>query len=125
VIYGEFIGGVAERANVSTDEAAALTRATLQTLADRISGGEAEDVAAALPEPLQSLLLPPRAKNAERFGLEEFVRRVSERAGVDAALGREGARAVFTTVRETTDGEFGDVMLQLPREFEELVEPTD
>jgi uncharacterized protein (DUF2267 family) len=124
VIYGEFIGGVAERAGVSTDDAEALTHATLQTLADRISGGEAEDVAAGLPDVLQSLMLPPRAKQAERFGLDEFLRRVSDRAGVPAAQARDGARAVLTTVRETVEGEFEDVMMQLPREFEELVGPT-
>jgi uncharacterized protein (DUF2267 family) len=55
----------------------------------------------------------------------EFVRRVSERAGVDAVLALEGVRAVFTTLREAvTGGEFDDVMSQLPKEFLEVVEPA-
>jgi uncharacterized protein (DUF2267 family) len=43
---GEFIESVQKRANGSEDEAERLTRATMTVLADRITGGEAEDLAA-------------------------------------------------------------------------------
>jgi hypothetical protein len=56
VKYDEFITKVGGRADVSLEAADALTAATLQTLAERISGGEAADLAAQLPRELQGHL---------------------------------------------------------------------
>jgi uncharacterized protein (DUF2267 family) len=122
--YNEFIDTVAERAGVPGDRAAALATATLTTLAERISADEAHDLASELPKTFQGpLRRPPGA--AEAFGLDEFVRRVAQRAGIDAAEARRGARAVLTTVREAVSGgEFRDLMAQLPPGFEDLVEMT-
>jgi uncharacterized protein (DUF2267 family) len=121
VDYQTFIEKEAQKAGLPEDKAEELARATLQTLADRISGGEAEDLAAQLPEPLKPPLLKQR-EEAERFGVEEFLRRVSERAHVDPETARIGATAVLSTVREAvTPGEFEDVTSQLPTEFRELV----
>lgn len=121
----EFIDAVADRANVAPDRAQILARATLQTLAERLSGGEAQDLAAELPEPLQDPLRRPIDKPPERFGVEEFVRRTAGRAGVDAEQAKEGVRAVLTTVREAVGGgEFRDVMSQLPKEYREVIEST-
>ncbi|MET8089778.1 DUF2267 domain-containing protein [Micromonospora sp. NPDC005220] len=47
--YEDFINAVTTRAKVSTDQAVTLTRATLETLADRISAGQAEDLAISFP----------------------------------------------------------------------------
>jgi uncharacterized protein (DUF2267 family) len=122
--YDEFIDAVAQRAAVTAGQAEVLTRATLSTLAERISGGEARDLASQLPKALQDPLSTGE-ELAESFELEEFVRRVSERAGVDPAQALEGIRAVLSTVRDAvTGGEFDDVMSQLPKEFTALVEPT-
>jgi uncharacterized protein (DUF2267 family) len=122
--YDTFIDMVAQRAGVESEPAVDLTRATLETLADRLTGGEALDLAAQLPQPLQAPMRSP-GESAEPFGAQAFVRRVAERANVDEAMARTGVRAVFTTVREAvTGGEFDDVMSQLPREFRDLVEPV-
>lgn len=124
--YDDFINTVASRARVSTDQAATITRATLETLADRISGGEANELADQLPEGVDDYLrkpLPTR-ETAERFGLGEFVQRVSERAGVDGPLASAGVRAVFTTTREAVPAdEFDDMVAQLPKEFWEVAQP--
>lgn len=121
----EFIDAVADRANVAPDRAQILARATLQTLAERLSGGEAQDLAAELPEPLRHPLRAPIDKTPERFGVEEFVRRTAGRVGVDAEQAKNGVRAVLTTVSEAVSGgEFRDVMSQLPKEYRELIEPT-
>lgn len=121
----EFIDAVADRANTTADRAEVLARATLETLADRISGGEAEDLAAELPEPLQGSLRRPPDKQAERFGLEQFVRRTADRAGVDTTQAKEGVRAVLTTVREAVSGsEFRDFMSELPKEYRDVIEST-
>jgi uncharacterized protein (DUF2267 family) len=117
----EFYRSVAQRAGLSREEAADLTRATLETLADRVSGGEARDLAAELPEPLaQPLRLGDEA--AKRFDLEEFVRRVSERTGLTAAETTSGIRAVLVTLREVAGSdEFTQVMAQLSKDFRTLI----
>ena len=117
----EFFHSVAERSVLSREEAADLSRATLQTLADRLSGGEARDLAAELPEPLaQSLRSGDEA--AKSFGLEEFVRRVSEHTGLTAPEASRGIRAVLMTVRDVADDEeYTEMMSQLPQEFRTLV----
>ncbi|HWM59183.1 MAG TPA: DUF2267 domain-containing protein, partial [Pseudonocardia sp.] len=58
--FDEFVNEVADRAGVSRDEAESLVRATLRTLAERLSGGEAEDLRAQLPKQLQPELIPPQ-----------------------------------------------------------------
>lgn len=122
--YPTFIKTEAQRAGLPEDKAEELARATLETLADRITGGEANDLASQLPAPLKDRLQKP-VEEAEAFGVDEFVRRVSERAHVDPETARAGAKAVLTTVRDAvTPGEFDDLTAQLPREYSELVGQT-
>jgi uncharacterized protein (DUF2267 family) len=119
--FDPFVDLVAQRANVARDRAQALTDATFRTLAERISGGEARDLAAQLPEELKPGLTGAE-ETAEPFAVDEFVRRVAERAGVDEETAREGARAVMVTVREAvTTGEWAEVTSQLPGDYSELV----
>ena len=121
--YATFTRTTADRAGLPEETAERIEHAMLRTLADRISGGEAEDLAAQLPAPLQDDLRPPR-EEAEGFGVDEFVRRVAERGDVGRDEARTGAAAVLTTVREAvTPGEFDDVLSQLPQEYRELVGP--
>lgn len=118
----EFIDSVAKRLGRSAEQATAITRATLTTLAERIDGGEARDLSAQLPEELRAYAFAPREK-AERFGLDAFVQQVSGRAEVDAALATAGMRAVFNTLREAIPpGEYDDVITHLPAEFWELTD---
>ena len=121
--YATFTRTTAERAGVTEETAERIEHATLRTLADRITGGESQDLAAQLPARLQDDLRPPR-EDAEAFGVDEFVRRVAERGDVAPEEARTGAAAVLTTVREAvTPGEFDDVLSQLPQEYRELVGP--
>ncbi|WP_416905133.1 DUF2267 domain-containing protein [Micromonospora echinospora] len=124
--YDTFVDQVAQRAGVPSDRAVELTRATLETLAERLTGGEALDLAAQLPKPLQLLLRKtPTTEHADRFGAAEFVARVGQRADADSPAARSGIRAVFVTLREAiTGGEFDDVAAQLPRDYRDLVEPA-
>jgi uncharacterized protein (DUF2267 family) len=119
--HEKFIDGVAARAAMSREEAEELTRATLQTLAERISGGEAEDLAAQLPGPLKSALPERPGGTAEAFDLDEFERRVADRAGVPQDSVEAGIRAVFQTLSEAVSGgEFNEILTQLPNEFRPL-----
>jgi uncharacterized protein (DUF2267 family) len=118
--YDEIIARVAERTGLFEGDADALTRATLATLAERISGGEARDLAAQLPGPLQDALLPTK-EQAEAFGFDEFVNRVAERCRRDPTASKSAVDAVLATLREAvTPGEFDDVLSQLPRDFHRL-----
>ncbi len=121
-----FVDRVAQRTGTSPDRAVELTRAVLETLAERLTGGEVLDLAAQLPKALQRMLKPhPSLEAADRFGAAEFVARVGRRAGVDGNAARNTIRAIFTTLREAlSSGEFEDVAVQLPRDYRDMVEPA-
>lgn len=121
--YPAFLGQVTEQIATAhpdsdTQRAAELTiTATLETLNERLTGGEAKDFAAQLPKEVQPAL-QPKTEEAEDFSLDEFYRRVAERAGVDIETARVDAQAVMRVLREAvTFGELDDVMAQLPAEF--------
>ncbi|SFL73814.1 DUF2267 domain-containing protein [Geodermatophilus ruber] len=122
--YEEFIERVAERAGVSREHAAKLTEATLKVLADRISGGEDLDLAAMLPDELARHLRRPHQKQPKKYGFDEFVGKVRDRAdGVPRKEIRPGIRAVLLTLREVAgEKEFRDALAQLPHEFEQLLQ---
>ena len=124
--YDTFVDQVAQRTRTSSQRAVELTRATLETLAERLTGGEVLDLAAQLPKPLQLVLKPsPGIEAADRFGAAEFVARVGQRAAVDENAARDAVRAVFTTLREAVSGgEFDDLAVQLPRDYRDMVEPA-
>jgi uncharacterized protein (DUF2267 family) len=108
-----------------TEMAGALTRATLEVLAQRISGGEARDLAVQLPSPFEDWLRPEH-EHAEPFDLEVFIQRVADRAFVDFDAARAGVRAVFQTLREAVTGnEFKDLLAQLPREYATLLDESE
>jgi uncharacterized protein (DUF2267 family) len=123
VEYDEFIDRVAERAGVSRKHAEALTHATLKVLADRISGGQALDLAAMLPDELARHLRKPHQKQPKKYGFDEFVGKVRDRADVPRKEVRAGIRAVMLTLREVAgEKEFRDALAQLPDEFEQLLQ---
>ncbi|MFD8804631.1 DUF2267 domain-containing protein [Streptomyces sp. NPDC059597] len=119
--YNTFLDTVTRRAPVPPEKVEPLTRATLETLAERLTRGEAKDLASELPKPLKESLVSPTPE-AQRFAFDEFVNRVSSRAGLSPHEAREGIRAELTTLRDAvSEGEFRQVMSQLPSEFEALV----
>ncbi|MFJ9782740.1 DUF2267 domain-containing protein [Amycolatopsis sp. NPDC101161] len=118
--YQQFVDEVAERADVSREQAEALARATLWTLGERITGGEARHIAGQLPVELQTSLVAAE-EEAEGFSLDEFIRRTAERAGVDRGTADIGTAAVFATLRDTISGDdVRHMMSQLPLEFREV-----
>jgi uncharacterized protein (DUF2267 family) len=122
VKFEKFVNEVADRAGTSRDEAESLVRATLRTLAERLSGGEAEDLRAQLPRQLQAELIPPQ-EEAQGFGVEAFAQRVAARSGIDETDAGAGVIAVLSVIRDAVSpGEFDDVLSQLGRDFAELVE---
>jgi uncharacterized protein (DUF2267 family) len=123
--HDEFIGQVQHRARLSSRGAAEqATRATLETLAERLAGGEAKDLAAQLPQGIDTHLRNKRSEEmGEHFSLEEFFRRVSQREGVDLPKATYHARVVIEVLGEAVSkGEMDDVHAQLPAEFDRLFE---
>ncbi len=123
--HDEFIGQVQHHARLSSrGEAEVVTQATLATLAERLSGGEANDLAAQLPRGIAEYLRTELAGEGIRFSIEEFFERVSQREGVDVPKAIYHARAVIAVLYEAiSPGEMADVRAQLPAEYVRLFEP--
>lgn len=121
--YEEFIGKVRKRARLETsDEAVNAAKATLSTLAERLEGNEAHDLAAQLPAELADFMYTP-ITHGESYGLDEFFLRVSDREGVSLADAEFHARMVIGLLAEVvTVGEIDDVRAQLPANFAHLFE---
>ncbi|WP_018331925.1 DUF2267 domain-containing protein [Actinomycetospora chiangmaiensis] len=118
--HDQFTDEVAERASIGREQAEPLIRASLWTLGERITGGEARQLATQLPVELRSPLLAAE-EEAEGFSLDEFIRRTAERAGVDRGTADVGVAAVFATLRDTISGDVcSHMMSQLPLEFREV-----
>ena len=123
--YDEFIERVEGRGGLDRAAAERAVAATLETLAERIAGGEVDDLAEQLPEELRKPLLRGKAAGggrARRISLDEFVGRVADREGVAWEDALEHTRAVFATLREAVpEKEWSDVMAQLPRAYSEAL----
>ncbi|MEW2086609.1 DUF2267 domain-containing protein [Streptomyces sp. NPDC005283] len=120
----EFFLAVADRTGLSRQEAADLTRATLEMLARRLSDGEARDLALELPEPLRDSFNRGRGE-METFGPDESIRKVRGRTGLSGSETASGVRAVFSTLQEAiSHKEFEHAMSQLGKEYAQLVEST-
>jgi uncharacterized protein (DUF2267 family) len=122
VRYDEFLGQVQHRARLSSRaEAERATRATLETLAERLVGGEVHDLASQLPPELARSLQSPDAGIGAKLTLDEFFELVSEREGVDLEDSMLHARVVIGVLTEAvSQGEIKDVRVQLPAAFAQL-----
>ncbi len=118
--YHQLLGQVQHRARLgSLEEATRAVRATLQTLGERLFGGEAGNLAAQLPQEIGLYL--KEAGPSERFDLDEFYQRVSVREGVDLPAAIFHARVVMGVLAEAVSpGMLANVRAQLPPEFQGL-----
>jgi uncharacterized protein (DUF2267 family) len=121
--YHDFLGQVQHRAELPTTEAAvSATRATLQTLAERVTRGQANHVAAQLPEELAIYLSDAKPK-PERFSLEEFLDRVAAREKTDMPDAVYHARVVVEVLEEAiSPDEWEQLRAQLPEDYNPLFE---
>jgi uncharacterized protein (DUF2267 family) len=122
--YAEFIETVEREAAIPEDQAERAARATLETLAERISGGEAHDIAEQLPDELRALL--DRDGDPQPLSAEQFLQRVQARERVPISVAREHVRAVFAALRGAVGHEeLADLASELPRELEALLVGLD
>jgi uncharacterized protein (DUF2267 family) len=108
-------------ANLRAPEAVGVA---LCTLSRRLSGGEARDLAAALPSTIQAIVQPcatHRDEAPEVFSRREFLETLSEQLHIDADQAREVSQAVFAAVeREIPMKEVTDIESQLPADLKDL-----
>jgi RND superfamily putative drug exporter len=115
----EFLDLVGGRTGLPRSGAQRATDAALVTLSERITPRETNVLAAQLPRDLRGLVLSPPG-GTERFGAEEFVRRVGEREGVDDEEATAHARAVLRTLDEAVAGDLDYVRAQLSSDYAPL-----
>lgn len=126
--YVEFIEQVkSEAALASQKEAEKATQATLETLGERISKTEREDLASELPPKLRGMLFQKehhgrfRKEQIDRFSLEEFYKRVSARMDVGYHDAASRTRAVIKALQmAVSSGELKNILYALPEEYDEL-----
>jgi uncharacterized protein (DUF2267 family) len=122
VKYGEFIKHVQSVGQLnSREEAERATRATLEIIRERIVGDEAKDLASQLPQELGEYLRGREGENGQHFDLEEFIKRVSEKEGVDPTAAVIHIRSVFAVLKNAvTPGEFEDFHANFTKDYAEL-----
>jgi uncharacterized protein (DUF2267 family) len=122
--YDGFLSIVERGAAADREEAIRASRETLQTLAERLSKGEAIEIGRQLPEELAPYLWTDRG--AEGFDVDEFVRRIAEREGVDIPTAQGHARAVFMALRRVLPPkEYADLTAELSDDYGSLVGPGE
>lgn len=124
--YDEFIKQVQQRARLSgRGEAIAATRATLQTLAERLPATVVEDLSAQLPPGISSFLNEEQLESGQRFDVDEFFERAADRADADEEEIVPQARAVVDALADTVPPRLLERLLdQLPTQYERLFAVT-
>lgn len=123
----DLLEDVRELADLESEDAAeSAAVATLLTLGEHVSEGEAEDLAAGLPEELRETVTDRSDETPESFSVEEFAARVAEREGdedVDRAAATRHVRAVMAALADGgLERELQNAREQLPNEFATLFE---
>jgi uncharacterized protein (DUF2267 family) len=103
----------------NNEEAEKATRATLETLRERLAGDEPSNLAAQLPPEIAPYVEGDGGR--ESFSIQEFYERVAQKESVGNDEAVRHARAVATVLETAvTGGEINDVRSQLGNEYEEL-----
>jgi uncharacterized protein (DUF2267 family) len=116
----QFFTAVQRVAEADRATAGRATRATLETLAERISKEEALQAAAELPAEIAPYL--HTAGPAEKFDVDEFLSRVASREQVDVPTAERHVRGVFSAFAQAVSPkEYDDVTGLLPKDFTYLL----
>ncbi|MGH2841395.1 MAG: DUF2267 domain-containing protein [Solirubrobacteraceae bacterium] len=119
VDYGAFISFVEQAAGADRERAERAARATLETIAERISAGEARHLAAQLSPELSPWL--HAETRSEPLDVDELLRRVAAREGVDLPTTERDSRIVLAALELAVGPrellEFVDVTVLLPDDY--------
>jgi uncharacterized protein (DUF2267 family) len=118
--YEEFLTIVSTAADVDSESAEKATRATLQTLAERLTRGQARDLVTELPPELGPYL--HTAGHPDPFDVEEFIRRVAKSMDVEEKVAESRAAVVLAALRRAiSDKAYHDLTSLLPHTFAGLL----
>jgi uncharacterized protein (DUF2267 family) len=122
VEYNEFITHVQSLAQSnSREEAERATRATLETLKERIPSHEAQELAAQLPQLLGEYLQGKETDSSQSFNLKEFITRASQKENIEPTTAAIHVRAVFAVLQNAIKPEiFSAFHSQFSHDYEEL-----
>ncbi|WP_214369518.1 DUF2267 domain-containing protein [Pseudonocardia sp. H11422] len=119
--YQAFITIVQQAADIAGEQAERAVCPTLQTLAQRISKGEAEDLAGRVPEQLRSCLQHEGPRS--RLSLDDFLQHVEQQIGADRPTAEKVTRGVFAALWSAVGAkEFFDMRTELPKDFQPLLD---
>ncbi|MDZ8107879.1 MAG: DUF2267 domain-containing protein [Nostoc sp. DedQUE12a] len=120
--YNEFITHVQTLAQSdSREEAERATRATLETLKERIANDEAEELAANLPQQLGDYLRGQKLNGDRSFNLQEFIFRASQKENIEPTTTAIHVRAVFAVLQNAINPQtFAAFHAHLSHDYEEL-----
>ncbi|MDZ8050626.1 MAG: DUF2267 domain-containing protein [Aulosira sp. ZfuVER01] len=120
--YNEFITHVQSLAQSnSRAEAERATRATLETIKERIGSDAAKELAAQLPNELSNYLEAIQEESAQSFKLQEFIARTSQKENIDPIIAVNHVRAVFTVLENAvTPEKFTAFHTHFSHDYEEL-----
>ncbi|BAZ53587.1 hypothetical protein NIES4103_62670 [Nostoc sp. NIES-4103] len=120
--YEEFITHVQSLAQSnSREEAERATRATLETIKERIAGDEANKIAAELPQQLSEYLQGREGDTGESFKLQEFIARTSQKEHIEPTTTAIHVRAVFAVLQNAIKPEtFASFQAHFSHDYEEL-----
>lgn len=122
---GQFVETVGERAGYQdADAARKAARTVLEVLSERDLKGEGANLGAQLPGEFKTLLA--ESSSTEKFGRDEFLRRISDKLNVTDDSAAAAARAVLSTAAAAvSDGERVDFLKRLPRDLEIYATPRE
>lgn len=120
--YDEFITHVQSLTQSdSREEAERATRATLETLKERIANDEAQELAANLPQQLGDYLRGKEGDSGGSFNLQEFIARASQKEDIEPTTVAIHVRAVFTVLQNAISPELVDALhSHFSHDYEEL-----
>jgi uncharacterized protein (DUF2267 family) len=118
--YAQFMQKVQEYSGLeNSNEASKVIKATLETMSERMPKTHREHLAAQLPDEMKVFLA--KGKHMEYLTLEEFYRRVGNRADISNHDAVKYAEAVARVLREAVaSGELKDILSVFPDEYNEL-----
>lgn len=120
--YDEFITHVQSLTQSdSREEAERATRATLETLKERIAAQEADELAANLPQQLGDYLRGKQGDSGGSFNLQEFIARASQKEDIEPTTVAIHVRAVFTVLQNAISPElFATLHSHFSHDYEEM-----
>lgn len=122
----EFVSEVARAANLSDqDEAAAIARATVETICAHLPAEQVRELASQLPRDMTSAAEAGRTQTTENpveVSQDEFFQQVAIRAERDRVEIEPAVRAAITVFkRALSRGETTDIVLDAPHELDALL----